>query len=365
MHNASDFAQEIQARSNVATEIVSLQTIFLHLTKACNLNCSYCYFSARKPLPDEMSTADFNRLWPEMAAVQPQKLVFNGGEPLIRADILELIRGLRDADVEHRVIRCLNSNGHLITPRLAEELVGLADEVRVSIDALAPRNDALRGIGNFEAAMKALETYRAVGFDPKVLVTVTRQSLPDLEELLCFLVERKFVSINVNRFRPVGRGALHADWSVSEAEIKLALERTRMRFRPEEASPPVSLEPESQCHCGVGRFLNVMPNGDVFPCHVLTQPEFRCGNLREQSLVEICRRQGLLGTLAGLDFRELVRADSALSQLTRPGVCMGEIYAKTQRSAAWRENIHQIQSQTEIGPLNQFKVNHEGLKGKF
>lgn len=43
------------------------------------------------------------------------------------------------------------------------------DEVRVSIDALEIRNDALRGAGNFAAAMRALEIYYSVGFEPKVL----------------------------------------------------------------------------------------------------------------------------------------------------------------------------------------------------
>ncbi len=81
-------------------------------------------------------------------------------------------------------MRCLNSNGHLVTKDLAQRLVGLADEVRVSIDALETRNDALRGAGNFAAAMRALEIYYSVGFEPKVLVTVTSQSLPDLEELI-------------------------------------------------------------------------------------------------------------------------------------------------------------------------------------
>jgi len=329
----------IPATGATATETVSLQTVFLHVTKACNLNCSYCYFSARKPLPDEMSTNDFNRLWPEMVAVRPGKLVLTGGEPLLRADILELIRGLRDADPEHSVIRCLNSNGFLVTPKLAEELMGLADEVRVSLDALAPRNDALRGTGNFDAAMKALETYRAVGFDPKVLITVTRESLPDLEELLCFLIERKFVSINVNRFRPVGRGALHADWSVTATEIKLALEKALSRFRPSRTNTTESVESETQCHCGVGRFLNVMPNGDVFPCHILTQSEFRCGNVREQRLLDICRSRGLLGALSKVDFRELANADGRLASLTRRGVCMGEVYSQTQTSSAWKELI--------------------------
>ena len=56
--------------------------------------------------------------------------------------------------------------------------------MRVSVDALETRNDALRGAGNFAAAMRALEIYYSVGFEPKVLVTVTSQSLPDLEELI-------------------------------------------------------------------------------------------------------------------------------------------------------------------------------------
>lgn len=43
----------------------------------------------------------------------------------------------------------------MATPELARALVGLADEVRVSVDALAARNDTLRGAGNFEQAMRA------------------------------------------------------------------------------------------------------------------------------------------------------------------------------------------------------------------
>src|SRR5438105_14168236 len=101
------------------TETVPLRNVFLHVTKACNLRCSYCYFSARKPLPDEMTTDEFLRMWPEMVTVRPQKVIFAGGEPLLRADILDLLRGLRDADPEHHVLRCLNTNGHLVTPALA------------------------------------------------------------------------------------------------------------------------------------------------------------------------------------------------------------------------------------------------------
>jgi radical SAM protein with 4Fe4S-binding SPASM domain len=48
----------------------------------------------------------------------------------------------------------------------------------------------------------------------------------------------------------------------------------------------------------------VLPNGDVFPCHVLMQPDFRLGNIREQPLAAICFG-GLLESLAGSRFADL------------------------------------------------------------
>ena len=55
------------------TEMVALRNVFLHVTKACNLRCAYCYFSASRPLPGEMTTEEFARLWPEMVALRVRK----------------------------------------------------------------------------------------------------------------------------------------------------------------------------------------------------------------------------------------------------------------------------------------------------
>jgi radical SAM protein with 4Fe4S-binding SPASM domain len=323
-------------------ETVSLRNVFLHVTQACNLRCSYCYFSASKPLPNEMTTEEFTHLWPEVVALRPKKVIFTGGEPLLRPDILNLLHGLRDADPEHHVLRCLNTNGYQVTPELARELVGLADEVRVSLDAMPRRNDALRGQGSFEAAVRALETLYAIGFEPKVLVTITAQSLPDLGELLCFLIERKITRINLNGFRLIGRGKGHWEWQVKPAEVQAAVQRAWARCYPDQPVPPDPPESESCSNCGVGSFLNIMPNGDVFPCHVLTDREFCCGNVREQGLLEICQRNGLLGELQTLDFHELARQDERLGSLTQPS-CMGEVYAKTKSLPVWGNNLQMLE----------------------
>lgn len=326
-------------RYQVTTGAVTLETIFLHVTKACNLGCAYCYFSASRPLRDEMSTIEFTPLWCDIASISPKKVIFTGGEPLLRHDIFALLEGLRDADTEHRITRCVNTNGHRVTSEVAERLVGLADEIGVSVDALTERNDELRGKGNFLNVMRAIELLRDVGLEPKILITVTRHTLPDLERLLCLLISQGLSQININRFRPVGRGNGRLDWCVSEAEVQDAVERVWQRLDPRNLPPSDKPKDGSQTTCGVGRFLNIMPDGDVFPCHVLTQPEFRCGNLRSDNLITICRRQGLIGRLAALDFDRLKQIDPQLALLTAKGACMGEVYARQASSPAWNATL--------------------------
>jgi MoaA/NifB/PqqE/SkfB family radical SAM enzyme len=286
-----------------------------------------------------MATEDFTRLWGDMVALRPQKVVFTGGEPLLRSDIVDLLCGLKEADPNHHILRCLNTNGHLVTPQLARELVGLADEVRVSLDGMRERNDALRGEGNFEAAVRALEAFYSVGFEPKVLITVTSITLPDLENLLVFLIQKKLTRIKLNAFRPIGRGKGHAQWRAQTNAVQTAIQQAWIRCYPDRPIPPDPPQSESCSNCGVGQFLNIMPNGDVFPCHVLTQHEFRCGNVREQSLLEICRKQGLLGQLAELDFQALRRQDDRLEQLTEVTNCMGDVYSTTKEAPVWRNNL--------------------------
>jgi MoaA/NifB/PqqE/SkfB family radical SAM enzyme len=329
---------------------VPLRSVFLHVTKACNLSCDYCYFAARRPLPDELTTAEYARLWPDLVAVRPAKVIFTGGEPLLRPDLLDLLRGLKAADPEHCVTRCLNSNGQLVTPELARALVGLADEVRVSLDGLEARNDRHRGAGSFAAAVRALETYYAVGFEPKVLVTVTRESLPDLEDLLVFLFDRQIRRVNVNPFLPIGRGSSHGDWQVDAAAVTAAIQRANARCFPDRLLPPPRRPPNGCLNCGVGQFLNVMPNGDVYPCHVLTYPELRLGNLRERSLVELCRRGGLLGDLQALDFADLADRDPALGPLATTTTCLGPVYAATRGQPIWPTNVRWLGSRRSSQP---------------
>ena len=127
---------------------VALRNVYLHVTKACNLHCAYCYFTASKPLPGEMSAADLAPLWPQLAALRPSKVVFTGGEPLLRPDLVDMLRGLRAADPEHHVLRCLNTNGHLVTSNFVYQPGGPGDIVVVQLFYQWPIYVSLMNLGN-------------------------------------------------------------------------------------------------------------------------------------------------------------------------------------------------------------------------
>ena len=327
----------IESDATVPT-LLPMQTVFVHVTKLCNLSCGYCYFSAKQAMPAEMDANEFDLLWPEIIALRPAKVVLTGGEPLLREDIFTLLSHMRTADPEHHVKRCLNTNGHAVTQGVSDRLIGFVDEVRVSLDGLAGTNDQLRGKGNFQAAVHAIDCLQISGFEPKVLITVTSASISDLEELLCFLYAREIRRVSLNMLRPIGRAIGRWDLRANAREVMAIVERVNKRFAPDAHSTPEPLRNEC-ANCGVGQFLNILPNGDVFPCHVLTRPEFRCGNVRESSLLDICVTHGLLNELSQLDFGSLASRDNRLSELGRKGVCMGNVYAKTDDVDVWREEL--------------------------
>ncbi|MCJ7569691.1 MAG: radical SAM protein, partial [Anaerolineales bacterium] len=62
------------------------------VTRQCNLRCIHCYSrSVDTPHPDELTTAEAKRVIGEIADAGARLIIFDGGEPLMREDIYELI----------------------------------------------------------------------------------------------------------------------------------------------------------------------------------------------------------------------------------------------------------------------------------
>jgi len=164
-----------------------------NVTRTCNLNCVHCYTDSRQQhYSGELSTQEARVMIEDLAAFGVPALLLSGGEPLMRADVLELAAHARGLGIRP----VLSTNGTLITPSLATELKRSGFiYVGISLDGIGAVNDRFRGKkGAFEAAMAGFRSCVEVGQRVGLRLTLTRRNFRDLEPIFDF-IERE----NINR----------------------------------------------------------------------------------------------------------------------------------------------------------------------
>ena len=129
-----------------------------------------------------------------------------GGEPTVRPDFWELL----DYAVEHHVGREVLHQRVPDHPRASAEDRGDTDyvDVQISLDgATAEVNDAVRGEGTYDAALRAMGHLQDAGMrDFKMSVVCTRHNIGQLDEFKA-IADRFGAQLRLTRLRPSGRGA--------------------------------------------------------------------------------------------------------------------------------------------------------------
>lgn len=286
-----------------------------NLTYRCNLACEHCYLDAgAKPLVDkesfwdrsELSTTQCRAVIDDIASFAPESLVIlTGGEPLLRRDILDIIRYANAKSLWVVV----GTNGVKITSNLAEVLMqeglrGLA----LSLDSLdADRHDAFRGVKHaWKNTVHGASILGEAGLSFIIQTTVGRHNLSELEAIAEFAYRELSAKVwNLYFLVPTGRGEFVSDITPDEYDRVLGdLHVIQRRYSgkmvvnakcaPHYIKTLFELDPESPflrsysggaggCPAGT-HYLGIRPNGDVTPCPYL--PVFG-GNLKSSGLADI------------------------------------------------------------------------------
>jgi len=256
------------------------------LTYACNLSCVHCLSSSGRRDSRELSTAECKRLIDEFERMQVFYVNIGGGEPTVRPDFWELV----DYATAHHVGVKFSTNGLRVTPEVATKLAG-SDyiDVQISLDgATAEVNDAVRGRGSFDMAMRAMRNLAEAGFAGfKISVVMTRQNVGQLDAFKA-IADSFGAQLRITRLRPSGRGAdvwdeLHPtagqqrelyDWLVAHGENVLTGDSFFHLAGYGQGLPGLSM-------CGAGRVVCLVdPVGDVYACPFAIHDAFLAGNVR-------------------------------------------------------------------------------------
>lgn len=190
----------------------------VYITQRCNLRCVYCSSPLRRT--PELTTAQWITILDELADLGCRRLTILGGEPLLRADLAELI-----AHAHGRGLRCVLTSNGLLVPRRIDALRGI-DTLVLSLDAPGPANDAVRGEGVFAAVEAAIAAARQAGLRIKLNAVMSAVTAPHLDELLAF-VERQDLYLTINVLRTGAPDLWHEAATVKDddAAIKALFER--------------------------------------------------------------------------------------------------------------------------------------------
>jgi pseudo-rSAM protein/SPASM domain protein len=195
-----------------------------NVTKRCNLYCQHCYAGSEvEGAPGELTTAEGKQLLDDLADFGVPVVLFSGGEPLVRADLVELVAYASDVGLRP----VLSTNGTLLT---AERAAALRDAglkyAGVSVDGLPERNDEFRGQeGAFDAAVRGIEHCLDAGLKTGLRYTITEANAADMEGVVDLLRD-----VGVDRFCFYhldygGRGGDIRDVDLSPADRRAAVRR--------------------------------------------------------------------------------------------------------------------------------------------
>ena len=200
------------------TGIRAPRIVAWEITRRCNLACAHCRAAAHNgPYPDELTLEECKRVMDNIASISDPILILTGGEPLMRADIWDIISYARKVGL-HPVI---GTNGTLIDEACAAQIAKCGiPRVSISLDFPTPEmQDAFRGkSGSFEEALAGIRNLRAHGVEVQVNTTITKMNGHLASEMHDLALAEGAKAFHPFLLVPTGRGEDLADVELSPEE---------------------------------------------------------------------------------------------------------------------------------------------------
>lgn len=324
-----------------ATANKQIQGLYLILTTACNLDCSYCLYKAKSSqslrqirnmsaevMHDGLSlfaneTEKNNRAdkgyW--------EQITLYGGEPLLNLDCLKATHSsIRKMKAEGRIWKetCLviNTNGTLVDEAFTELVAQNKAEIQISIDGFQKTHDERRrtkqGKGSFDMTFNALKLLHKTGANFVPMITLNNSNLeehPAFVKFLCnnFQIKRYYTNLLMATTEE------NSEYPRKAAQAMFEASGAAKKFGACDENFDRTLESFSQSQivkqsCGAGRKITVFPSGEIHTCQALEKsglsfigftsfdpnsPNWREWKTRTRFIIDECLDCPILGSCGG------------------------------------------------------------------
>ena len=242
--------------------------VHITLTNSCNMCCPHCFVSAGLVPRQELNVDEILAVIENIRKLNgTTDIVVSGGEPLIHPRIMLLLQGIKDHNVS------LFTNGTLINDDNYEAIADCCKEVQISFEGVTrPVYESIRGCGDYEKALHAIELLKKTGIKITLAVTILPSTVEDIRDnLIPFVnsIDYTNLEIRLNDDIEMAGNALSLDFAgfdkneadklmislVSQLQglgvTKAASSGRNVRFK----------------NCGIGTNIVIDADGKIYPCN--------------------------------------------------------------------------------------------------
>ncbi|MGE5417989.1 MAG: radical SAM/SPASM domain-containing protein [Acidobacteriota bacterium] len=260
-----------------------LRTIALDTTSRCNMSCSHCYAQTFSSV-EMVDPAILKMALDEAYSMGVFHYVFQGGEPIVDPDRLEII--LKNCHPDATYINIV-SNGWGMTRDRIKWLRDLkVDKISYSLDSgIADEHNLNRIAGSYDKVMEAIENTLKCGLLTGISTVTTHQFLysEGFNAAYRFAVEKQ-IRMDVQIAMPVGKWDGRKDLLVTDEDTKYLWEL----YQHSPILPNGQKLLNRDIFCGfcpaVTEFISITASGEVLPCNFI---QYTMGNIKEKSLTEM------------------------------------------------------------------------------
>ena len=285
--------------------------LIAELTHRCPLHCVYC----SNPLEmqkggSELTTAEWLRVFQEAARLGSLHAHFTGGEPLARADLIELTKAARAAGL---YVNLITSGIGLTEKRLSALVEAGLEHIQLSFQGSRQElADEIAGAPSHAHKIKLAHLIRQIKLAFTVNVVVHRQNLDHLGEIISMIEGLAPDRVEIANVQYYGwalrnqEALLPTRKQVEDSQEVVTAAQTRLngRMRIDFVAPDYYARYPKACMGGWGqRLMLIDPAGRALPCHAAAViPGLTFDNVRDRSLQWIWQESAAFQKFRGEDW---------------------------------------------------------------
>jgi len=255
-------------------------------TSACNMHCTGCW-SGTYGHKSSLTFEDMDKIVTEGKALGAHLYMLTGGEPMVRKnDVLRLCEKHDDC------FFAAYTNSTLIDEELCQKVQKLGNlTFMLSIEGTPDTNDSRRGIGHYDAVMKAMDLLKKYGiiFGTSVCYTKDNVEAVTSDDFFRMLTEKGAHFGFYFHLMPVGNNAVPELMPTPEQRVRMI---NRIREIRSENNPiaffPMDFQNDGEyvggCIAGGRNYFHINASGDAEPCVFI---HFSDTNIHTHSILEM------------------------------------------------------------------------------